>query len=146
MPRTLTTLSFAAFCGYRRGAYLDYATLRLGSARAGRIVVDATFADLAREWGKILSSESPAAAAWRFLTARTEQAARAGREAERPGGRRPGLSARHADAVSLVHCLRLSPDEAADLIGIPRTRLLADLRAAERRLAPQQHSCGIFQP
>ncbi|MFX4292796.1 hypothetical protein [Streptomyces bohaiensis] len=136
MPRTLTTLSFAAFCGYRRSAYLDYATLRLGSARAGRIVVDATFADLAREWGRVISSESPAAAAWRFLTSRTDQAARAGREPERAGGHRPGLSARHADALSLVHCLRLSTDEAADLIGVPRTRLVADLRAAERRLTP----------
>ncbi|NJP68468.1 hypothetical protein [Streptomyces spiramenti] len=145
MPRTLTTLSFAAFCGYRRGAYLDYATLRLGSPRAGRIVVDATFADLAREWGRVISSESPAAAAWRFLTSRTELAVQAGRDG-RPAARRPRLSARHADALSLVHCLRLSTDEAADLIGVPRTRLLADLRAAERRLAPEGHSCGIFQP
>ncbi len=133
VPRTLTALSFSAFCGYRRGAYLDYATLRLGSAGAGRAVVEATFAQLAREWGGVLSSESPAAMAWGFLKARTASAARSGRHGAQLATR-ARLPAHHADALSLVHALNLSVDEAADLIGIPRTRLLADLRAAERAL------------
>jgi hypothetical protein len=124
MPAT-----FAAFCVERKEAYCRYAAVRVGCTVAGRQLALAALGDLAMAWAEALQSASPAAVSWSLLAART---------AAHPDGGRRGLHRLlppvHADVLLLRYRLGLSPQQAADLLGMKHWELLGIQRAAVRKI------------
>ncbi|MEU9372004.1 hypothetical protein AB0D71_46885 [Streptomyces avermitilis] len=118
---------FAAFCLHHLDVYILYATARVGDGRQARALVEATLGDLAMLWAEALESPSPAALAWRLLTARTNHAA----TVSSPALYRV-LPAPQADAVLLRYRLGLSPDRAADAMGWQPGEFAYVLKAAVR--------------
>lgn len=68
--RALPAKLRAAFWGFHQqyyAAYREYAHLQLGDAHAGMQLAHQVFMELARDWGALMRTENPAAAAWALL-------------------------------------------------------------------------------
>jgi hypothetical protein len=122
-------LTYAAFCGDRWEVYSRFAAASVGAAQLGAELARAALGDLALVWVGALQSRSPAALAWDLLGARTR--------AQRTKGARRlyGLLPRHeADALLLSYKLGLSPQRAADAMGLATHDVCVLRRQALRKL------------
>lgn len=125
-------LAYAAFCSDRWSVYCRYAAASVGSAHEGVELVRAALGDLALAWSQALQSRSPAAVAWELLGAWTS--------AHRTEGvhhLHHVLSRQEADAWLLSYKLGLSPQQAADAMGLDATDVcLLRKQALDKLTAP----------
>ncbi|WP_369234590.1 sigma-70 family RNA polymerase sigma factor [Streptomyces sp. R21] len=160
-------LDFEAFHQMYRPRYVCWATSRLGSRADAEEAVDAAFEQLLKAWQTILTTENPAAYAWRVLRNSTIDFSRArdrrpaligeaafetvalGQAADPIGQFEESLHLyqaigqlppRQMDVILLQFSHGYSVDEVAAALGITPAGVRSTARHAKRRL---QHAYGV---
>ncbi|MFC3352094.1 sigma-70 region 4 domain-containing protein [Streptomyces echinoruber] len=124
-------LEYFAFRQLHHDAYLDYAQVRTGSRVRAVRCVETVFDRLRDIWQAALRG-SPAAQAWGMLHEQANCHSDCGAGHVWPI--HCLLEGRQADVVLLHRRLRLSVEEAADLMGVPDYTVRGLLRSADRAL------------
>ncbi|MFB9388239.1 hypothetical protein ACFPM3_30640 [Streptomyces coeruleoprunus] len=115
---------YTAFCQLYQTVYHHYAMQRINDVATARNCVEKALGELVTIWPAVLSSEQPAAVAWKVLRAWVNRAA-----PER--GSRP-LTADQADALLLRTQLQFPMAKIASVMGLEQAAIEAYLRSAAR--------------
>ncbi|MFF9119034.1 hypothetical protein ACF09Y_26165 [Streptomyces massasporeus] len=129
-------LECTAFCLQHQEGYLRYTRERVQDAWVSRQVVETALGTLATTWPQVISSARPAAVAWQLLDALIGSALRGSRDlrSDPVDAVHRMLPQKQADAVILRCRLRLSEEEAAELMGVEAWVVASHLRMAQRAL------------
>ncbi len=135
-------LEYVAFRQLHHDAYLNYAHIRIGSWTRAVRCVESVFDSLCYNWQAALRG-CPASRAWNLLSEQADQLSDCG-----TGHRWTVhclLEGKQADVVLLHRRLRLSVEEAADLMGLPDYAVRGLLLTADRALcALPRCVAGVF--
>ncbi|MFB7054399.1 hypothetical protein ACFCXT_14935 [Streptomyces vinaceus] len=119
--------AFDVFCAARRPLYIRFAAIRLADRGGGEAAAASALLALGRVWDAALREPSPAAVGWELLRAEV-----AARKPPAPCGGTP--QGRRGDAIVLHRAMGLSPQAAAEVMGIEVGEFTVLHRAALRAL------------
>lgn len=126
---------YTAFCLLYQEHYLRYTQARISDPGLSRRLVETALGNVATNWANLLASHCPAAEAWSILRALIAQAARGRAAAKLSNAVYRVLPPLQADVVILRHCLSLSDEQAADLMGVEKPLVASQLRMAHRTMS-----------